>query len=327
MAIRIELDATNRSKRRKWKWTQRMEAQAADIIAVLNAFDPGDLPVTARAVYYRLISSNAVDADHWKWGGKRIDGIDDAINRNLKWLRIDGRIDPDIITDEHRIITNKVGFAEPGDFVDYRLRQLGWGYTRCNAQQQSRHIEVWIEKNTLRHIVEPVADEFCRQVVICRGYLSIAFQTDFYMRVEDAKARGQIPTVLYFGDWDPSGENMLPSIIQTVEDEMGLTGVEYYRCGINQEHFDEIPAAPVPINPGDSRAKRFVEKYGPTAYELDAFRPDRLRELVRDSIAEFTDMSAYERNNIQGDEDRQRIADWADEVKQMAAELAVEHGL
>jgi hypothetical protein len=46
------------------------------------------------------------------------------------------------------------------------------------AQKQGNYIEIWIEKAALLHIVKPVADDFCRRVVVCRGYNSITFQED-----------------------------------------------------------------------------------------------------------------------------------------------------
>jgi hypothetical protein len=112
-----------------------------------------------------------------------------------------------------------------------------------------------------------------------------------------------------------------------MQDELGLEGVEYYRCGINPEHFCEIPAAPVPIKPKDPRAKEFIKRYGKTAYELDAFESGRLRELVRENIAFFTDMAAYDSNNEQSAEDQEKIEMWADDLRDVAADLAYKWGI
>ncbi len=72
----------------------------------------------------------------------------------------------------------------------------------------------------------------------------------------------QQPIVLYFGDWDPSGVNMIYAAMQTLTDELDLDMVRYIRAGINPEHFSEIQADPVPINADDTRAKRFVDQHG-----------------------------------------------------------------
>jgi hypothetical protein len=263
-------------------------------------------PMTARQVYYRIISSDAVKHDHWYWNGERVD-IYKAIVRTLKWMRIDDKLPWTAITDEHRSTTPKIGFTDVRQFVDQEMRTFLEGYGRCMAQKQERYIEIWIEKAALLHIVKPIADEFCRRVVVCRGFNSITFQTMFYDRATEAIGMDQQPTVLYFGDWDPSGVNMTYAAMQTLTDELDLYGVEYYRAGINPEHFEMIAADPVPIKPGDTRSKRFVEQYGPTAYELDAFHPRQLQELVRKSIVEFTDMTEYDENEAKEKNDFEHI--------------------
>ena len=102
--------------------------------------------------------------------------------------------------------------------------------------------------------------------------------------------------MLYFGDWDPSGVNMIHAAMQTLTDELELYMVKYYRAGINPEHFEMIQANPVPIKPSDTRSGRFIKQYGETAYELDALHPEQLQKLVRTSIEAFTDMTEYDEN-------------------------------
>lgn len=321
--MKLELQ---RSRRSKWSWTYQNEARAADIMAVLAEFDQY-LPMTLRQLFYQLL--HYTDAPHWKQkrkGQAEPQPVDvySALGRTLKWMRIDGRINRDVIIDEHRILTIKAGYSSPEDFIDSQLYRLGRGYSRCNAQKQPRHIEVWLEKAALLRLVEPVADQYCRRVVVCKGYNSVTFQTQFYDRAMQAIGYGMVPTVLYLGDWDPSGENMLHAAVQTLQDELGLDGVEYYRCGLNPEHFGIIQKNPVPIKPSDSRSKKFIAKYGDVAYELDALHPEQLKTLVRDSIIGFTDMSAYQENKEIEQADYKNIAAWGEQVKYYAYELAKE---
>ena len=64
------------------------------------------------------------------------------------------------------------------------------------AQKQENYIEIWIEKAALLHIVEPIADDFCRRVTVCKGYNSITFQAEFYKRAQEALGFDQQPVVL-----------------------------------------------------------------------------------------------------------------------------------
>jgi hypothetical protein len=313
----------NRSNRKKWSWTKKQEARASDILKVLDEFK-AYLPMTLRQIYYQLL--HYANAPHWKSKYKgKIKTVDvyAALGRVLKWLRIHERIDRDVVIDEHRIITAKMGYTDTEAFIEREIDNFGYGYSRCNAQKQQRHIEVWIEKAALLRLVEPVADEFCRRVVVCKGYGSVTFQTQFYKRAMEALSLDMIPTVLYFGDWDPSGENMIYAAMQTIHDELGLAGIEYYRMGVNPEHFGMIMKNPVPIKDTDSRAKSFIKRHGSTAYELDALHPEQLKTLVRNSIIEFTDMSVYDDNKEQEQNDRTFILNWREQVKNYALELSI----
>ena len=267
--------------------------------------------MTERQAFYRLISSGLTGQAHWRqFGNPDRPAVDiyQALGRLLKWMRIEEKLPWEAIIDETRVLTPKIGYRSAKDFIFSEVHYMLSGYSRCVAQGQKNHIEVWIEKQALLQLVKPVADKYCRRALCCKGYNSISFQADFYQRMEEVKAAGLQPVVLYFGDWDPSGFNMLIAAMQTLSDELGLTGVDYYRCGINPEDFPTIDAAPVPIKPKDSRAKKFIERYGPTCYELDAFHPVELQNLVERQIRRFTDLDAVACNCDGEEQDKNFIA-------------------
>ena len=292
---KLKLDSTTASKRNKWSWTPQNKARAADIMVVFKNMQKY-LPITERALFYQLIP---VTGKHWEKGGEHKGeqvNVYQALGRMLKWMRIDNMIPRNWIKDTHRTLTVKQGWDDMEDFVSDQLDFSFFGYNRCVAQDQPRYLEIWVEKDAVLDRVKPVADKFCRRVMVCKGYNSITFQVDFYLRAKAAQKQGQIPTVLYFGDWDPSGVNMIYAAMQTIRKELGLEGVEYRRCGINPEHFAHLKKDPVPLKKTDKRAKPFIKKYGTTAYELDAFHPEVLSALVKDSIIECTDMEILEAN-------------------------------
>lgn len=310
----IKLTDNLRSDRKPWSWTTLNEHRAADILSVFNELKQW-WPLTERQAYYRLISSNCSKCDHWRQHGNPEKPYSDyykTMGRLLKWMRIEERLPWNAIIDDHRTVTPKLGFENREEFIQQELGYLFEGYGRCMAQKQDRYLEIWIEKAALLHIVKPIADRFCRRVIVCRGYNSVTFQADFYNRAAEALNMGQVPTILYFGDWDPSGVNMLHAAIQTMQEELDLFGVEYYRCGINPDQFNNIPADPVSIKPADSRAKKFVKQYGKTSYELDAFHPKQLQDLALKSIEQFTDMESYAKNKHYELEDQEYISELKD---------------
>jgi hypothetical protein len=93
--IRLILDENTRSKRTKWAWTKDQRAKGTDIINAMN--DIRDFwPLGERQIYYRLISSTAINQAHWHTHGNpknpRISDVCGAIGTLLKWLRINVRM-------------------------------------------------------------------------------------------------------------------------------------------------------------------------------------------------------------------------------------------
>lgn len=304
--------------RKQWSWTPKVTIpRGDDIITVINQYR-GYWPLTERMVFYRLISSPLIKAPHWKKNGnpnkKQVD-VYAAIGRTLKWLRIHDKVPWSAITDEHRILSDKQGFESIDSFVESEIYWFLNGYRKCLASKQENYIEVWIEKNTLYHIVQPVVDRLCRRTIVCRGYNSISFQTDYYDRATEAIMRGQKPIILYFGDWDPSGCDMPYAILKTLEYELGLTNIGFYRCGINPDHFDSLQADPVPVKGTDSRAKNFIKDHGNIAYELDAFEPSELQALVQTSLEAFTNMDAIEADKAEEEKEKIMLESLRGDVK------------
>lgn len=225
-----------------------------------------------------------------------------TVGELLKWLRIHEHLEWNAISDETRILTPRVGFENSKQFIRQEIDGLFSGYSRCVAQDQQNYIEVWIEKQTLLHIIKPIADKYCRRVLCARGYSSITFINEANNRINKALTNGLNPVILCFMDWDPSGENMVHSMMQTFEEDFGmdLSKVQFERCGINPCHFDNLHCDPVPIKPTDARTENFIKRHGETCFELDALHPAELENLVEESIQRFTDMDSVSCNlNIQ----------------------------
>ena len=107
---------------------------------------------------------------------------------------------------------------------------------------------------------------------------------------------GKTPIVLYFGDLDPSGVQMLEATIETLEDELDLYGVEFKRIGLNPEHITQysLPSDPTAAKRTDPRYRKYVKRYGNIAVELDAVHPKDLKNMIRRAIEAEIDMDDFE---------------------------------
>lgn len=128
--------------------------------------------MTERQVFYQLLSSQAVTQAHWHQfsdpARPRVD-VYSALGKLLKWMRIDEILPWEAIIDETRVLTQKVGYESAQAYIQSELDYLLNNFSRCRAIDQPNYIEVWIEKQALLRLVEPVADRYCRRVLCCKG--------------------------------------------------------------------------------------------------------------------------------------------------------------
>ncbi len=219
----------NGNGRRKWSWTPLQLKKADDVMVVVDELKP-DWPLTLRQIYYRLVANGLIENSKSQYN---------MLSKLVKWMRIDENLPWSALEDATRTVTNKKGYENLNEFIESEVSWFLRGYSRCLVQGQDKYIEVWVEKNALFRIFDGVVHPYCMRTVVCRGYQSVTFLADFYSRAERALMNGKTPIVLYFGDLDPSGVQMLEATIETLEDELDLYGVEFKRIGLNPEHITQ----------------------------------------------------------------------------------------
>jgi hypothetical protein len=111
--------------------------------------------------------------------------------------------------------------------------------------------------------------------------------------------------VLYFGDFDPSGEDMHRSLIE----RFATLGVhpEIPKVALSHEDARRLPGDVTKAD--DTRAAAFVAKYGDLAVELDALPVDELRRRIRQGVEEWMDMEALSENARIEREQRRKLRD------------------
>jgi hypothetical protein len=99
-------------------------------------------------------------------------------------------------------------------------------------------------------------------------------------------------TVLYFGDFDPSGEDMVRSLAE----RLGFFGCQpqIIKVALTLEEIERYRLPPMPAKRSDSRAAAFIAEFGDVAVELDALPPPVLRERLDEAVRERMDLGALE---------------------------------
>lgn len=247
-------------------------------IDILSNYEAGVL--TIRGLHYQLVSRGMTnDIQHYK----RVV----AATGVARW---DGRIAFDAFSDRDRSLATFTE-AEPSvleDKIEQAKEQVGlWmrSYHLNRWENQPYYPEVFIEKKALEGVFYKPCIRHDVALGACKGYPSLTFLHDAANRFKEAEKRGQQPIIIYFGDYDPSGED-IPRALKENIINLGCESIEVRRiCLVESQVVDwNLPPAPTKVT--DSRS---VHWDGLGQVELDAVKPEKLVELLNQAIDEIFD--------------------------------------
>ena len=121
--------------------------------------------------------------------------------------------------------------------------------------------------------------------MVNRGYSSVSAMYDAYNRLQDDDV------ILYFGDHDPSGMDMIRDVRERLY-EFGIH-IEVIPVALTMEQIKKFNPPPNPAKITDPRAKWYIEKYGKTSWELDALPPKELIRLAENAVKSIINIDLY----------------------------------
>lgn len=244
-------------------------------------------PMTVRQVYYQLVSRQVIENNRGQY---------QAVSNLLVDARKDGAIPWEWIEDRLRRPRAVPMWDDLSDFAETARK----AYRRDVWATQPAYLEVWLEKDALSGIFEDVLGGYGVTLNVGRGY-------DGWDSIHNAAERygdGASVTVLYFGDFDPSGEDM----VRSLRDRLGFFGCvpEVLKCALTLADVTRYNLPPDFTKATDTRRAAFVAKWGDLSVELDALPIDVLRgRLVREvearlDLAALTAVKRQERDDRAG---------------------------
>jgi hypothetical protein len=273
-------------------------AKTANLIASASEILEENAPQTVRQVFYQLVSRQDLENSLASYK---------ATCRALVAARKEGLIAWEAIEDRLRRPREVAMWTGLGAFVATATAS----FRRDVWVTQPNYVECWCEKDALSGIFEDALSRYGVTLNVGRGY-------DGWTSIKDAAARyGELPvSILYYGDFDPSGEDMVRSLherlawfgarVNIVKSALTRADIERYRLPPN---FTKIT---------DTRRDRFVAKHGDISVELDALPIDVLRERVVADIEAHMDLAAL---------DQVRDIEAAERAELEAAVLGLEGGV
>lgn len=255
-------------------------------------------PLTLRQIYYQLVSQGVIENNKSQY--VMLSGL-------IKWARIEGHIKWQDIEDRVRAFHDLTGWINQDRFIQAHLKNFLSGYNRDLMQSQENYFEAWIEKDALSSIFIRACQEYTVPVVVCRGFTSVSFLNDFRERLEYQKNKK--PVMFYFGDFDPSGMAMLDSMEITLRNELDISGIEFKRIALLKNDIKKynLPHDPDAIKKTDTRYKKFTDKYGSFAVELDALRPDVLTRKIQRAIEKEINIDLFNREKRKQNQDINKL--------------------
>ena len=174
------------------------------------------------------------------------------------------------------------------DSAKYSIQYYLRTYNKNRWENQPNYIEVFIEKKALQGVFQDVCSNNGVALGACKGYPSLTFIHEAAERYENAIYQGKNPIALYFGDYDPSGEDIPRSFGENLR-RMGVD-VEIKRVALMKHQVLEMGLPPAPAKKGDSRTANWD---GLGQVELDAVEPNELIEMCNNAILSEFDQELY----------------------------------
>ena len=251
-------------------------------VDILSRYEAGVL--TIRGLHYQLVSRGMTnDIQHYK----RVV----AATGQARW---DGVIAFDAFSDRDRALACST-LAEPTileeaeETAKEQVRLWMTSYRKNKWENQYYYPEVFIEKKALEGVFYNPCKRHGIALGACKGYPSLTFLHDSAIRFREAVYRGQQPIILYFGDYDPSGED-IPRALQENIKKLGCEEIEVRRICLMESQVVAWHLPPAPTKITDSRTANWD---GLGQVELDAVRPEKLISLLDDAVADIFDEDKY----------------------------------
>ena len=265
----------------------------------------GYWPLTDRRVHYLLLNDPPLKHDKKPDSCYANDkGSYKALTNLLLRARLTGDIPWQAIEDSTRPIQLGGGFATFEQFVTQETENFLTGYSRNLMQGQPHHIEIMLEKNALRTVIESVAREYCIPVTTGRGFSSLSPRYDLFKRfVRSGKSK---LVLLMLTDFDPDGEEIAAAFARSLRDDFGLINIHAVKVALTADDVrDHDLPSDMDAKESSPNYEKFIARHGTKVVELGAAPVKLLQAKLRKAIESVIDIAEF---NAQIDLERQDSA-------------------
>jgi len=257
---------------------------------------------TLRGIFYILVSLGLIDNVQQRYKG---------LSKALVTARRDGIVPYEWIIDESRDIIDIYDvYYTPQQLIDTRINRLIELPDIFKEQMiprwhnQSSYIEIWIEKNAMASLVSAILTQ-SRQVRIVPngGWSSESYIKQNIERIKRISLKHDETTVLYYGDYDPTGLRMVKNLKRDLQERNinfeheAITKEQIAQFGL--EHLkNPDPEVEAKLNK-DSNKDSFKAENDNQLFQievdaLNALKPQDFVTLLEDSVDKYFDADIYD---------------------------------
>lgn len=265
---------------------------------IIEEYAAQGFSLTLRQLYYQFVARDMIRNMQTEY--KRLGSI---INDG----RLAGLIDWDSIEDRTRNLEKNSSWTGPQDIIE----SVAASYHIDLWKGQDYRPEVWIEKEALMGVIEPICQALDVPYFACRGYTSQSEQWRASLRHRKYLEAGQRPVVFHLGDHDPSGIDMTRDNQHRLFDVF-RANVEVRRLALNMDQVEAHSPPPNPAKITDSRFESYSRQYGDESWELDALEPRMIADLIETNVEALIDEDKFQARMAEKEYTKQMFSELAD---------------
>jgi hypothetical protein len=253
--------------------------------SIIEEYAADGYKLTLRQLYYQLVSRDVIPNKQSEYA---------KLSKLLKEGRMAGVVNWEAIEDRLRVPYIPYYNEDPQEAIEDTINQ----YRLDRQKGQDVYIEVWVEKDALSGVLKRITSKYHIKLLVNRGYGSVTAIHDAYNRFRSQYFKGKNCKILYLGDHDPSGMDMIRDIDERINEMLeaqeiyNALSVEPIALTMNQIREHNPPPNPAKIT--DPRAKDYIKKYGQVSWEVDALNPRTLNQLLTENIEKNIDLEKYQ---------------------------------
>lgn len=189
-------------------WETNAGTLTSQVVDVVNYYESIEIKLTNRQLYYQLVGKDFIP--NFQEVYKRICTF-------ITDLRYAGIIDWDSIEDKSRVP------KKPNDWenISSIIRAATHQYRLPRWEDQEYYVEMYCEKEAGVNVLEVISKKYHTYFGFNKGYSSASAMYNLALRVNEQIKNGKKVIILYFGDHDPSGLDMIRDIDDRISEFLG----------------------------------------------------------------------------------------------------------